>query len=60
MNLLCLIMDRRFENLTSEDAKSIFASEFVAAFNEGRLAPMYYKGEIPIDLRLTATHSHHK
>ena len=52
--------DVAFESLSSEENRKIFGSEFVKAFNKGKLPSMYYDGIPPEILKSIGGKSTHK
>eukprot|EP01039_Chlorochromonas_danica_P004725 gene4725-5173_t len=49
-----------FEDLSSEEARSLFEEEFLPAYNSASLDSFYYSGDIPLEVRKNTTSTQHR
>ena len=57
---LVLIRKLSFESLTSDESHNLFKNEFVSIYNRNGLPEMFYKDEIPVEMRDAALKTKHK
>ena len=55
-----LIKKISFESLTSNESHDLFKTEFVSSYNHNSLPEMFYKDEIPVEMREAALKTKHK
>lgn len=55
-----LIKKVSFESLTSNESHELFQTEFLKFYNSNSLPEMFYKDEIPVEMREAALKTKHK
>lgn len=55
-----LLRKKPFESLTSEESHALFANEFCQQYNRHELPNMFYKEQLPLEMREAALKTKHK